>query len=450
MNEVAWTSIEVTVPVNLTDLDYIFTQARTMFGTPPQPINLTLNLAGDLLSPWGVDCNFCAGEALYDPTLTTTMKDMPDTEWGTSVGFSGHYVQDTVGFEGIFSAKEQPFVVMDVASQASAEIPRLLNGHLGLFVNKTAAVPGIFKRLWDQGSLLNPVMGLRWDPLKPRLTIGALDPEDYVGAINWVPLEDRYSTVTGGIYQTNEFPIDGVKGFNGSLLPFPENPTAILHAFSRTIQVPPSNPYALNVNYTGPQQLINIYPDGGFGFGPCNATQEEIPYVHLTVTINGVDYPIDSLNNLLRAPSMMSALGVCNVGISNTTTSVPGEDVPTDFSLGLPFFRSVYIAYRFPTDDCPGFYGFAFPSGLNRTSSIVAQKPTSTPDLASQCLSLTAPTSTPMPDISGVGAAKSWHNTQATGEYALYGTSDEQVRLMDAELLDALKWDTSLLMRTGR
>lgn len=118
---------------------------------------------------------------------------------------------------------------MDVASQASTDIPRLLNGHLGLFVNKTAANTGIFKRLWDQGSLLNPVMGMRWDPMKPRLTIGALDPEDYIGEINWVPLEDRY-TATGGIYQTNEFHIDGVKGFNGSLLPFPENPTAILHA----------------------------------------------------------------------------------------------------------------------------------------------------------------------------------------------------------------------------
>lgn len=34
---------------------------------------------------------------------------MPDMEWGTSVGFSGHYVQDTVGFEGILSAKDQPF-----------------------------------------------------------------------------------------------------------------------------------------------------------------------------------------------------------------------------------------------------------------------------------------------------------------------------------------------------
>lgn len=113
---------------------------------------------------------------------------------------------------------------------------------------------------------------------------------------------------------------------------------------SRTIQVPPNNPYALNVNYTGPQQLINIYPNGGFGLGPCNATQEEIPYVHFAVTINGVDYPIDSLNNLLRGPSGMSAQGVCNVGISNTTTPAPGEEIPSDFSLGLPFFRSVYMS----------------------------------------------------------------------------------------------------------
>ena len=52
-------------------------------------------------------------------------------------------------------------------------------------------------------------------------------------------------------------------------------------------------------------------------------------------------------------------------------------------------------AYRFPTDSCPGYYGFAFPKNANRTTAQIAQKPTSTPSSSSQCLSLIAPTSTP-------------------------------------------------------
>lgn len=55
----------------------------------------------------------------------------------------------------------------------------------------------------------------------------------------------------------------------------------------------------------------------------------------------------------------------------------------------------LHSAYRFPTDDCPGYYGFAFPSGANRTQAQLSQKPTSTPASSSQCLSLNKPTSTP-------------------------------------------------------
>ncbi len=92
---------------------------------------------------------------------------------------------------------------------------RINNGHLGLLVNSTAPrSQRLLTKLWDDGSLLNPVFGLRLDPIKPRLTIGVLDPEDYSGEINWVEME----TPTADF--TNAIKIDGVKGSNGSFLPF--------------------------------------------------------------------------------------------------------------------------------------------------------------------------------------------------------------------------------------
>lgn len=75
--------------------------------------------------------------------------------------------------------------------------------------------------LWKGGSLLNPVIGLRLDTLTPRLTIGALDPNDYAGEINWVladfgPQERRESKYV-------PFRIDGLKGWNGSFINFGED-----------------------------------------------------------------------------------------------------------------------------------------------------------------------------------------------------------------------------------
>ncbi len=104
---------------------------------------------------------------------------------------------------------------------------------------------------------------------------------------------------------------------------------------SRNIAVPPSNPYALDDGYTGPIDLINLYPNGGFSF-LCNGT--ELPYVYLTVTINGVDYQVDSQDNMLHKTTMAASHGFCNVALTNTTA-----DTKPDVVLGQPFLRSVYL-----------------------------------------------------------------------------------------------------------
>jgi hypothetical protein len=137
---------------------------------------------------------------------------------------------------------------------------------------------------------------------------------------------------------------------------------------------------------------------------------------------------------MIRPPSGFSLEGVCNVAMDNVT--VPGA--PPGIVLGMPFLRSVYVAYRFPTDDCPGYYGFAFPTSLNRTSSQIAQKPRSTPPLASSCLNLITPTSTPTPFPTALQAQKKL-SPESYGVYAHEG--EGMVPLVGWDELRKGVWD---------
>jgi hypothetical protein len=97
--------------------------------------------------------------------------------------------------------------------------PHLQNGNLGLFVdniNSTVESLSYFSQLWNTGKLLNPVIGMRFFPENPKLTIGALDPADYEGEINWVQME----TPNESWDLLNAFKIDGFKGYNGSFFPY--------------------------------------------------------------------------------------------------------------------------------------------------------------------------------------------------------------------------------------
>lgn len=100
--------------------------------------------------------------------------------------------------------------------------PHIYNGHLGLFVNNindTQRSLSTITQLWESGQLLNPVIGMRFNPLNPKLTLGALDPADYEGEINWVQLE----TPDASWDLPNVFKIDGFRGYNGSFFPSGSN-----------------------------------------------------------------------------------------------------------------------------------------------------------------------------------------------------------------------------------
>lgn len=244
------------------------------------------------------------------------------------------------------------------------------NGHLGLFLDPlvpTSIAQHIFTRFHKSSSLLNPVVGMRFDPANPKLTIGALDPNDYEGTINWVPL-NQTPDPEGDYFNT--FGFDGVKGYDGKFVPY----TGILNAaldsckdmslrsdrlltlldpVFLSISLPNVDTYFGNTNSTGPvPRPIGLINDTGLIEYNCTSNSStstsssgppQSPYVALTATINGVDYPIDSTDNLLRPPSLASSLGFCPVGIRNRSDTAQPSIV-----LGLPFLRSVYV-YVYPS-----------------------------------------------------------------------------------------------------
>jgi hypothetical protein len=108
------------------------------------------------------------------------------------------------------------------------------------------------------------------------------------------------------------------------------------------IAIPNNYPYMNSTDYRGPiTGGVTILLPKRLDFAyQCNETT---PYVALTTVINGVDYQIDSKDNLLHPPSGYSFLGGCNIGIQNST--LDGQE--PGIVLGLAFLRSVYVCVGF-------------------------------------------------------------------------------------------------------
>lgn len=422
----SWAALPLKVPRFLVDAFAVTIfngpTVSTYFGTPPQEVGLTVDLATDWLAAYAYDCVLCSGGTSFNALLSSSFQSL-NSAWTNSIpGFSGTEVMDLVSFGGILNAPGRQFALIESGANQTLQAA-IQNGHLGAFVNPsndTSSSTHIFSQLYQSGQLLNPVVGFRFDPLNPKITIGALDPADYDGNLNWVEINAPSTSFDS----LNTFSIDGLKGYNGSFIPFGNNLTANLDSLVSTIAIPNVSTYISSPGFMGP--IVNSVTSSGDLAYPCNVTT---PYVALSATINGVDYQIESTGSLLRPHTDASPEGYCSVGIVNKSDTL----LPS-VSLGLPFLRSVYLAYRFPTDGCPGHYGFAFPAGANRTSSQISQIPASTPTKSTQCLQFTTPTSTPSPYIEVTAQQK----LLSSDKYNVYGETNDAVYLVGVDDLSQM------------
>ncbi|KAF8636266.1 hypothetical protein AX16_011036 [Volvariella volvacea WC 439] len=443
----SWASLQVGVPENLTDLDrdpYVYANAKVILGTPPQAIDLAIHFEESLFTIWSSNCAFCPYGFPFFPSRSSTLQSENQPWELNSPTAHGTWYNDTIGF-GELRAVDVQFVLMQ---ELSVNYPgqRPFNGQLGIWTNSSTR-KSVFNQLWDQGLLLNPVVGLRLDPTRSRMTVGALDPDDYIGSINWIEVRgapaDHIPPGAGAEgragWRDDGFVIDGIKGYSGSFIPFEtEEITATLSTFFRNILVPPDvySQYFSNPDHHGPNLSPTIF-DGNPAFNCSGGEDIVVPF---TITINGIDYPLVEQNNWIRP---YTSLDICRVGLANYTTVINGEGSGRvrpvgDVELGLPFMRSVYVAYRFPTSDspdCPAHIGFAFPSGIDRTEEQINQTPRSLPPLHDQCLSLISPTEGP------VSNPPESQFERGSGAYTVFGdtSGERQVRLVGANELGKRK-----------
>lgn len=228
---------------------------------------------------------------------------------------------------------------------------------------------------------------------------------------------------------------------------------------SKNIYLPDITPYIMNDSLIGPNQFINIYPPDNETFGVlCNGTQT--PVVEFSVEINGkIELPI-TLACLADLSRELRCRLSCESNRFDSAYKHDGRNrvlqrwgyeiddwyftrghVPEEcLSVSMGRFKQMSraqigpcSAYRFPTGDCPGYWGFATPRGGKTPTS--TQKPKSTPADAKTCLSFTTLSSTPTPTIAVNNGIPS-----SGQKYSVYNRpNDEWVTLRGVDDLPPLK-----------
>ncbi|KAH0825776.1 aspartic peptidase domain-containing protein [Lanmaoa asiatica] len=309
-----------------------------LYGTPPQLIDTTLDLNTAKLAVYSSGCVLCGGNTSFDPTLSTTFQALNYSWPYNTVDYFGNMSSDTMSFGGILSLPQTEFGLIETGG--SNEYNYLIyNGRLGIFpdpVNATAASEHFLSQLYTSNQLLNPVIGMKLDPSNPKITIGALDDSDYQGNLNWVPIitpNDSWSI-------KNIFTMDGLKGYNSSFLPNSSATYATVDSVFIGVSMPQLQPYLGQTGYAGPINYT-IEPVTGIVAYVCNSS-EYTPFVALTATINGVDYPMDSTGNLLRTLSPLAEWGRPHI----LAAEIVGIEENCCSSRRRPFVQGVPFPHR--------------------------------------------------------------------------------------------------------
>ncbi|KAF8593446.1 acid protease [Ceratobasidium sp. AG-I] len=414
----SWATLPVRGPPVLNTTAPYLHVTDVLLGTPPQNTSMMIDIGGWTLCAQTPECAFCPVDGMYDPGYSSSALINPNHQMYGNWSFGGARGNETVMLGGVLQDVSSPIAFIEHIS--SEFTPRFNGGHLGLFVsqfNQTLRSQNILLRLDEQGQLLNPVWGLRLAGGNGSLTIGALDPNEYEGEVNWVPALGDQPVIH----------VDAFKGYQGNTLPLEYPVNVTLDTWSRDIYLRDLDMYMMNTSYLGDGHKVHIYPPDNIAFG-VSCAKDQIPSVSFSVSINGVDYPVDQ-SDLVRPWGRFAAWGNCNVGVVKSSLDT--------HTLGMTFLRSVYLAYRFPTGSCPGYWGFAIPKG----GATPTQRPKTTPSDAAQCLSFATPTSTPSPNVA---ASSNIYDSSlfgaSTKKFRVYGRPiDETVVLRGIDDLPPLK-----------
>ncbi|KIJ36959.1 hypothetical protein M422DRAFT_260590 [Sphaerobolus stellatus SS14] len=488
-----WVRLPTSGPDNFNSSDpsaNLYYVNNILLGTPPAPLYIHLDISSPSFTVNSESCMFCGDGNFFDSSLSTTFVSLNETveskladAFGLTNTLRISSGQDIFSFGGIRGSPSRPSALKLVdwiqgqfdgsATRGTPLVEIISNNNIPLskagfyvdIVNATLRASHPLTELYEQGLLQNPVVGFSLKTVgnESSITIGALDQEDYIGELNWVEAE---------IPQPDwELPtviaIDAFGGIsegevNGKIILYLNTSKHIIHVMTSFVSLELIGvfsaimlPWKTHIDFPNlfvePLTTHTIFHTSAVGEdmsecgffqapGATNSTSDtyfqKVWYPLrdvLPVVINGVTYNVDRDKNLALLQSSRDP-SLCQSGLlfyNSTTSSVQG-------SLGLPFFRSAYVAYRFPTADCPkAFYGFAFQKGSNVSASVIAQKPNSTPTSSAQCLQFSTPTETPALNIPPTLQASIGYN----GKYKVFGKENApEVQLINAGELMAMDW----------
>ncbi|KAG0241732.1 hypothetical protein BGW41_005386 [Actinomortierella wolfii] len=318
-------------------------------GTPPQSFHLAIDTGSPVTWVSSTMCvsEVCAGVRTFDCQASSTCRIIGG-ELFTAKYVSGQSVVGTYTQEVMNLASLRFPGIMGLVTQNNAELPRGVDGIMGLwYYGQNAAVP-FLDRMKNATILTNPVMGVYLKPSDgtPQALAEGQGGEITFGGIN----QARY---TGEITYVNNIgpapwtiPVSGL-AVNGKQIPL-HNVSATIDTGTTAFLVPPAVSDAVNGAVPGAVKLTGA--DDSWLL-PCNGSSK------LTLTFGTFAADIPYADLVLEATAQQTSNGpYCYSTVMHPTGATAKID---QWLIGDTFIKNVFTVYDFGNDTPLGRIGFA-------------------------------------------------------------------------------------------
>lgn len=253
-------------------------------GTPAVEYTVDFDTgSSDLFLP-GKDCDStCSGHTLYDPSASSTSKDVGQTfslQYGDGSTVSGEQYTDTVTISGLTVTDQALGAAKQYSSGfESSNFPA--DGLMGMGFQSISEynAPPVFQGLVSAGQTDSPVFAMKLASSGSELTLGGLNSELYSGDITYVPVSQE------GYWQTNFDALNvGGQGVVSTTSCIVDSGTTLVIGDTQNVA-------AFYAQIPGAQDATQTVGAGFYTF-PCDSTLPEVSF-----TLGGQDFPMtDSLN----------------------------------------------------------------------------------------------------------------------------------------------------------
>ncbi|KAI9566248.1 Asp-domain-containing protein [Boletus coccyginus] len=290
-------------------------------GTPSRSFTVDFDTgSSDLVVPAAACNSTCNGHALWDPSSSSTSKDVGQTFTllyadGSSV--SGEQFTDTVSIAG-FAATNQTLGAATTYSEGFQISEYPPDGLLGLAFQSIAVYDAspVFQTLIDEHQVTDPVFSFKLSSSGAELYIGGANCELYTGSFAYTPVTQQ------GYWQVM---MDNVQVDGQTIL---GNAEAIIDTGTTLVYGDPSQVSTL-YSALGAKTAPSSVGDGFYTF-PCDC------FPTISLSFGGTAFPI--LASALN-------LGPVSNGSSDCISGLVGQDTGSFWVIGDVFLTGVYTTF---------------------------------------------------------------------------------------------------------